>query len=235
MTRTINFGTKAETLERLRPLVKKSIIGEVYKFTVEQWNKEKEKIINELFGHFGESVLIVRSSALSEDSLVSSNAGRFCSVLGVRLANKEEFIRVVNKVVFSYEDTNLAHQVFVQCLIENVEISGVVFTRDIDTSAPYLIFNYDDFTGSTDSITSGRSVNSKTLVVYRNRLLFFKDDKFKKICESVLEIENLIGYDALDIEFGYKNGKVHIFQVRPLAGGKKCDAEQEKMISLWRS
>ena len=46
-------------------------------------------------------------------------------------------------------------------------MSGVVFTHEISSGAPYVI-NYDDKTGLTDSITSGISKTDKTIYVYRN-------------------------------------------------------------------
>ena len=43
----------------------------------------------------------------------------------------------------------------------------VLMSRDLDTLAPYYVLNYDDATGSTDSVTSGRR-RSKTYVRFRD-------------------------------------------------------------------
>lgn len=41
--------------------------------------------------------------------------------------------------------------------------------------------------------------------------------KIKKLLITIQEIEELLGYDALDIEFAIDNqNDVHIFQVRPI-------------------
>ena len=61
------FGTKAETLERLRPLLTLLYIPELFYFSVYDWNKDKEKIMEEIGAVFGETHVIVRSSAFSED------------------------------------------------------------------------------------------------------------------------------------------------------------------------
>ena len=51
---------------------------------------------------------------------------------------------------------------FVQPMLQNVTMSGVIFTSDIDTLSPYYIINFDE-SGSTNSVTSGNSNKLKTL------------------------------------------------------------------------
>jgi glutamine kinase len=69
------LGTKAETLERLRPLVRASRIGEVFRFTVGQWCRHREEILTSIRKGFGNGSVVVRSSAIAEDSWASSGAG----------------------------------------------------------------------------------------------------------------------------------------------------------------
>ena len=52
-------------------------------------------------------------------------------------------------------------------MIENPIMSGVVFTKDLNSGAPYYVINYDDVTGKTDTVTGGGSE-------YSNRTLCFK-------------------------------------------------------------
>lgn len=59
-------------------------------------------------------------------------------------------------------------------MIHNVKVSGVVFTRGLDTGSPYYIINYDNVSGVTDSITSGRSINHKTIYLFRNKFDVYK-------------------------------------------------------------
>ena len=42
------LGTKAESLDRLYPMVKKSKIGKSYFFNVHDWNKDKNSIIKKI-------------------------------------------------------------------------------------------------------------------------------------------------------------------------------------------
>ena len=112
--------------------------------------------------------LIVRSSAISEDGFLSSSAGMYTSVLDVESNNSNEIKKAINKVIKSYPDKNNNNEVLVQPMLNNVLASGVVFTRSLQNGAPYYTINYDDISGSTESITSGNSQDDKTLVIRRD-------------------------------------------------------------------
>ena len=105
----------------------------------------------------------------------------------------------------------------IQEFVENVKFSGVIFTCDLVTGAPYYKINYD-FSGQTDLITSGKSKDDKNLVV--NKAKFDRKNipnEIIPILDAVQEIESLLIYDKLDIEFAVDNNDViHIFQVRPI-------------------
>ena len=54
-------------------------------------------------------------------------------------------------------------------MINNVSLSGVVFTKEVDTGLNYYVINYDDITGKTDTVTSGYGAHSnRTLFIFRN-------------------------------------------------------------------
>ena len=104
-------------------------------------------------------------------------------------------------------------------MLSNVLISGVIFTRSLQDGAPYYTINYDDTSGSTESITSGTSKDDKTVIVrrntdHRNKAL---PKKLDGLLQAVREIEDLLNYDALDIEFAItRKFGIHILQVRPI-------------------
>ena len=43
-------------------------------------------------------------------------------------------------------------------MITNVKMSGVIFTHDADNNSPYYCINYDDISGKSDTVTSGRAI-----------------------------------------------------------------------------
>jgi len=214
------LGTKADTLERLRPLVKQSVIGQQVTFTVAEWNDDKKRVLDQVRESFGVRDLAVRSSALSEDTWTNSNAGSFTSVLDVPSADAARMEAAVNQVVRSYGDENGAHQVLVQAMLTDLAGHGVVLTRTLNHGAPYYVLNYDDTSADPESVTSGRGRHLRTVLVhrgFRSRPLF-GDPMLSQILEAVREIEEHVGHDALDLEFAITaGGVVHVLQVRPIA------------------
>jgi choline kinase len=77
------LGTKAQTLRRLRRMVKLSRIEDQVSFTVTQWRKTADSLIGTIQQSFPDQHLAIRSSALSEDGFVNSNAGAYTSLLNI--------------------------------------------------------------------------------------------------------------------------------------------------------
>ena len=74
------FGSKAETLERLRPHLRKSVVPDFVYFPVAAWSANAEELIAKVCGRFAHDEVIVRSSALAEDGEYTAMAGFFQSV-----------------------------------------------------------------------------------------------------------------------------------------------------------
>lgn len=213
----IKFGSKAETLDRIRPYVHGAIIDDLLFFTVKEWLEDRGMVLKKINGHFlAAASVIIRSSAVNEDCLGQSNAGHFCSVMDVNPKDPSALEAGIEEVVASYVDNNPDNQFFIQPFLKNVEMSGVVFSRDINTFAPYITINYDDQTGLTDTVTSGRGQNTHTLVLFKEKCYELNDDRIVRLYDTIIELEKLFGNDALDIEFVFKNGDLHILQVRPI-------------------
>ena len=164
---TLPFGTKAETLERLSPLVQTCSIPDLLYFTLGEWSAGAERVLDRIRQRFGLSSLAVRSSAYHEDTAAESMAGAFRSVLRVDGACRESLRREIDGVLESYHSAHPHNQVLVQPMLSNVVMSGVLMTHDLTNGAPYYILNYDDESGRTDVITGGTDVN-KSLVVHRD-------------------------------------------------------------------
>ncbi len=214
------LGTKAQTLARMRNMVKRSRIEDQLSFTVAEWLTDPSGLVAAIQKLFNESALVVRSSTVSEDGFASSSAGAYVSRLNVSRLIVADIRAAINAVIASYPDSNPANQVLVQPMLANVLASGVVLTRCLGNGAPYYVANFDDVTGDTASITSGSSREHQTLVMRRD-----VDEShpsipagMKVLLPGVREIEELLGYDSLDIEFAItaENG-LHVLQVRPIA------------------
>ena len=214
------LGTKAQTLSRLKQMVTLSRIEDQVSFTVDQWNKEPLYWINEIQETLGKVGLIIRSSALSEDGFLNSSAGAYTSILDVPGDKAKAVQEAVEIVIKSYPDKDPNNEVLVQPMLTNVLVSGVIFTRSLTSGAPYYTINYDDISGTTESITGGTSLEDKTLIILRDAKE--RDKAIPKSLQNLLpalrEIEALVGYDSLDIEFAITAEQgLHILQVRPIA------------------
>ncbi|MCV0411904.1 MAG: hypothetical protein K5782_02685 [Nitrosarchaeum sp.] len=213
-----NFNTKADILALLKRKIKKAEIEKLFFFTVEEWNSDPEKILKTISSSFNNKI-IVRSSAIDEDSQNSSLAGSYESVLDVLPTNKKSTINAINRVINSYKIKNnfeIRNKILIQNQSKNIVTSGVIFSRTPDTGAPYFIINYDD-SRITNSVTKG--LVNRTIKIYRYCQKNYVPKKWRKLILSIFELEKILNSDILDVEFGIrKNQNIVIFQVRPLTG-----------------
>lgn len=209
------LGTKAETLSRLRGTIRHAVIQEQLAFTIAEWTGQRSKVLERVQARFAGQSLVVRSSALSEDGFHASNAGAYDSQLNVD--SEVGVPTAIDQVIASYGEAAADDQVLIQPMVIGVEVSGVAFTRTLENGAPWYIINYE-IGGDTRAITGGTSADHLTQTLRRNGRNVTKiDPRLEGLVAALREIEVLLGYDALDIEFAINgDGQVHIFQVRPL-------------------
>lgn len=211
---TFAFGTKAETLDRLRSHLQIAAFCEQLTFTVAEWNDRPDTIVQDICARFASQTLAIRSSARDEDGWASSKAGAYRSMVRVA-ADPDSVFNAVRLVIESYGSNEVDHQILVQPMVENVVISGVILSRDLDTLSPYYAINYDDFSGRTDTVTGG--VVNKAMLVLRNRSQALRSPRFRRLVELVRQVEDATGCDELDIEFCITDrDEVVVLQVRPL-------------------
>ena len=237
------LGSKAQTLQRLRPLVTHASILDQVRFTVAKWCEDQGGVLDRIADAFPDGRLIVRSSAFSEDSWSQSQAGRFRSELGVSAGDRRAICDAVGSVIASFDGDGDGHElneVFVQPYLDDVALGGVVFTRHPETAAPYLVINYDDSTRRTDTVTSGQGRELSTAIVYKYAdRSNIGNHHIAQLMAVVSELEELSGHDSLDIEFAFDaEGRCYILQVRVLVEGKDefqlTDADFEEELAVLR-
>ena len=220
------FGnlTKGRTLEKLSGFLSGHyfLVPTLYNLSVDQWSIDSATIYSKILEIFSpDDKLVVRSSASDEDGSLSAKAGEYDSVLGVLVSDKDAFSAAIDKVILSYETKGVGsagQEVLIQQMVTDVDCSGVIFTHELNTGAPYFVINYDDLSGSTDSVTSGlNEYSNRTLYIHRNSFEKIKSRRFKTLISAVSEIEEILSCDFLDIEFAIdRQFSPHLLQVRQI-------------------
>lgn len=223
------FVSKADTLQTLSGLLTKSLVEDLYVFSESDWDLSKPKIIDAIKNQFQGKTIVVRSSALSEDTTHSSNAGAFRSVLNVDSLDGHSIDSSIGSVIESYREKgagNPNNRVLVQRQTTGVLSSGIVLTRDYN-GAPYYVVNYSEGVDTT-AVTSGRS--SKSVKILKSGKANIPA-RYRTLVDAVQEIEGFVPDLSLDIEYGLKDsGQVVTFQVRPLAAGRGSTLVNDAMI-----
>lgn len=211
--------TKAQMLKYLKTNISNINILPFYILESDSYFKDKKKEVNKIINNFTVEKVIIRSSSKSEDTNSISNAGKYKSILNVSV-NERDLEYAIEKVYKSYGN-NDNEEILIQPMMENIIKSGVVFTSDIYTYAPYYTINYEEGK-QTDAVTSGETNNLKTYIYFRNSPFEPNDFDMSNLINLCSIIEQLLNNSALDIEFAIDTyHQVFIFQVRPIASGKK--------------
>lgn len=223
----IQFGTKAETLDRLTSLLSSAVILPQIRFTVAGWRGDPQAIVNRIFSAaWGSETLIVRSSAKNEDSSSESKAGKFTSVAGVK--GTAAVLAAVERVIASYADNDCPQdQVFVQPMLHGLSMAGVAVTREPHGGGPYFVVNYDDYSGRADLVTSGTAEKLKTFICLKSRQEGIPAHLLP-VLNLLRELESLLDCDGIDVEFAVDQHRIlYLLQVRPLAGKQSPHTKDE--------
>ena len=217
----LKSSTKSNTLKFLHDKITKSRIENIYDFSVKDWKKNQSRIILDIQTNYKKNKIIIRSSAVGEDSYQESQAGNYLSIQNIDVKSKTQLIKNIEKVISSYSkknNSNLQNQILIQTFSKNIIVSGVVFSKTPDIGSPYYVINYEEGI-STDGVTHGRIGN--TVKIFKKLKKSRTPIKWQNLLNSINELETLLDSDQLDIEFGINNKKdVIIFQVRPITSIK---------------
>lgn len=213
------FTSKAKTLFSLYNKLQNAIIPDIkiYNFC------DIDTITHQIQQDFKDSIVVIRSSSNLEDLTQQSNAGKFKSVLNVNSQNSDDIKKAVLEVISSYPSNDNIKEFFVQKQVQNIKISGVAFSADIDNLAPYYVINYD-ISSNSDTITSGTSSNHKLYIHYNKCEQKPKYHFIKKIIDLLNELIDITQNQFIDIEFAFdQQENIYLLQVRPIVTSNKLN------------
>lgn len=147
----LTFSTKADTLARLQGQLRSAQIAALVYFTVADWQTSRTNCLVRVQSELGDGACIVRSSCKREDGVSESQAGAFLSLQNIA-ANELE--AAIDQVIASYGEADSTDEVLIQPMLSNVLRSGVAFSHDPNTCAPYYVVNWADGNDTT-AVTGG--------------------------------------------------------------------------------
>jgi len=238
MSSIILRGTKGQTLKMVRDKVSLFNVPDFFIFESAAFQSNPDVVLEKIVNWFDCKTLVVRSSASDEDGAETSMAGEYDSILNVPSNNLDAIREAIAAVITSYEKhgrQRSSEEVIVQEMVLNTSISGVVFTHDLNTGAPYYVINYDDVSGQTDTVTSGGGeYANRTLYIHRGATQSLRSERFQLLMQAIQELERIMGSQFLDIEFALCGDLTpYLLQVRHIttqpnwnrAVAKRVDAE----------
>lgn len=148
----LSFSTKAGTLLALQSELKTAQVAALWVFTVAQWQVDRSSCLSGISDTLGAGPWIVRSSCGREDSATRSNAGAFLSVPNV---DESGLAQAVEQVIAAYGEAQPTDEVLIQPMLKRVVRSGVAFSHDPNTCAPYRVVNWAEGDDTT-AVTAGK-------------------------------------------------------------------------------
>ncbi len=148
---SLSFSTKAGTLARLQGQLRSAHIAPLMFFTVADWRADCAACLTQVPSAVGAGPWIVRSSCQCEDSATESNAGAFLTLPNVTAEGLET---AIEQVIAAYGETDADDEVLIQPMLRGVLRSGVAFSHDPNTCAPYRVVNWSEGSDTT-AVTGG--------------------------------------------------------------------------------
>jgi phosphohistidine swiveling domain-containing protein len=217
----VRFGSKAETLERLAPLIHNAHVLPLVYFSVAAWKADRNGILEAVNAEsWAREPLIVRSSTAREDDPRTMLPGHYLSVADVR--GLDALAAAIDEVIASYPDGD-DDLVLVQPLLRRASTTGVVFTCDPNTGAPYLVVNYED-EGNPAAVTGGGPGELRMFYAWRHAPIPRRHDRMRRLAALSAELVDLLDTEGLDIEFAFdRDDRLYLLQVRPMVTTVRTD------------
>lgn len=209
-------ASKAQSLQLMHSAAPRSFVVDPFMvFTIADWVAGRDSVLDKIQSAGLGPLVIVRSSCLVEDVSPEIPPGLFHSEPDVLSSSREDLTAAVCSVAASYGRHELSrasagrNEVVVQRQASDVAISGVV--ASIWGPQPYLYVEYDDNPASTRAVTAGRACRRCHVRCDTSQL----PPPWQQLRRAVLEVSEIVGCDALFIEFAISStGVVHVFQAR---------------------
>ncbi len=208
------FSTKAGTLALLQGRLKTARIAPLVRYTVAEWQQDRENCLARVCSSLDAVPWIVRSSCQREDGAGKSYAGAFLTLPQVSAA---ELASAVEQVIASYGAAIDGDEILIQPMLQNVLRSGVAFSHDPNTCAPYRVVNWCEGADTT-RVTGGKSGRT-----WQGAQLspFTPPPELAAVVELLDELLALFGGVPLDCEFAVTRENdaeiLWLLQARPLA------------------
>jgi hypothetical protein len=230
----ITFSTKAGTLSRLRGRLHSARIADLVFFSLTDWLKDQANCLAKIRSCLGDGPYIVRSSCRREDDIKGSNAGAF---LSLPVHAHEGLRTAIDQVIASYGATSTEDEVLIQPLLQNVLYSGVAFSHDPNSCAPYRMINWAE--GRDTAVVTGGMGGRMWQQAAESPLA--APVELIGVIKLLDELLSLLGDTALDCEFAVTHETdtdtptLWLLQVRPLVLLRKAElpkiqAERLKVI-----
>ena len=139
------MGRKLQLLELVKDKVTLFSVPRFFKLNAS--NYEVNEVFDAINERFTSDAVVVRSSAGDEDLVSSTLAGEYDSILNIPSNSNKRLINAINTVIASYKKKRplLPNDcVIIQEMVKSVNMSGDIFTHDMNSGGPYYVVNYDD-------------------------------------------------------------------------------------------
>lgn len=230
---SVAFSTKASTLQALKGVLKSAQIAPLIIITSDEWQANKKACLSNIVDSLGSGPLIVRSSSSLEDTRKFSNAGVFLSLLDVCV---EDLAGSIDRVFNSYEESSQGDEVLIQPMLTDVLRSGVAFSHDPNTCAPYRVVNWSEGQ-DTSAVTGG--IGGR---VWQQAALspVLPPSYVEPVISLIGELLEIFDHIPIDCEFAVttkvkgneRKEVLWLLQARPLILAREPETESEQAARL---
>ncbi|MDD0966747.1 MULTISPECIES: PEP-utilizing enzyme [Pseudomonas] len=225
----LHFSTKAGTLSSLQGRLTSARIAPLLAFTVADWRRDRQACVQAIRERLPAAPWIVRSSCGREDSAQASFAGAFLSIPDVDDAG---LASAVEQVIDSYGEVYPSDEILIQPMLGNVLRSGVAFSHDPNTCAPYRVVNWSE--GSdTASVTGGMGGRLWQQAAHS---MVSAPTALAPVVGLLEELLDLFGGGPVDCEFAVtretEGEALWLLQARPLILPSRPESDTEQSARL---